>query len=176
MSQATYVNKLLVKYVMQDSNKGFLPFRHGVYFSHDQCPKTLEEKEHMQAIPYASVMGSFMYVMSCTRLNIYFVCDVMFQTKHLFYTRYSEQISIKFEPKTLDNYQEYTLKYFRKRRNYILIFQNGELIPREYIYLNFQFDKNSHQSIVGGNDHCFDDFLKKLPLFLVNRINNDFVN
>ena len=33
LSQATYIDKLLVKYVMQDSNKGLLPFRHGIPLS-----------------------------------------------------------------------------------------------------------------------------------------------
>ena len=35
LSQATYIDKLLVKYVMQDSKKGLLPFRHGIHFSQD---------------------------------------------------------------------------------------------------------------------------------------------
>ena len=33
LSQATYIDKLLVKYVMQDSNMGLLPFRHGIPLS-----------------------------------------------------------------------------------------------------------------------------------------------
>ena len=47
LSQVTYIDKLLVKYVMQDSKKGLLPFRHVIPFSQDQYPKTLEKKEHM---------------------------------------------------------------------------------------------------------------------------------
>ena len=38
LSQATYIDKLLVKNVMQDSKKGLLPFKHGIPFSQDQCP------------------------------------------------------------------------------------------------------------------------------------------
>ena len=45
--QATYTDKLLIKYVMQDSKKGLLPFRHGISLSQDQCPKTPKEKEYM---------------------------------------------------------------------------------------------------------------------------------
>lgn len=41
----------------------------------------------MQAIPYASVMGSFMYVMSCTRLNIYFTLGTV--------SRYQSNLSPK---------------------------------------------------------------------------------
>ena len=45
--QFACIDILLVKYVMQDSKKGLLPFRHGISFSLDQCPKTHEEKKCM---------------------------------------------------------------------------------------------------------------------------------
>ena len=38
--------------------------------SRDMCPKTLEEKEKMSRVPYASVVGSLMYAMMCTHLDI----------------------------------------------------------------------------------------------------------
>ena len=53
LSQATYIDKPLVKYVMQDSKKGFPPFKHGIPFSQDQCPKILKDKKRMQTILYA---------------------------------------------------------------------------------------------------------------------------
>ena len=71
ISQATYIDKLFVKYVMQDSKNGLLPFRHEIPLSQDQCPKTPEEKERMQSVPYASTMGSF------------FLCDAMYQDRYL---------------------------------------------------------------------------------------------
>ena len=48
LSQAFYIDKLLVKYVMQESKKGLLPFRHGVPLSQDQSPKMTEEKDFMK--------------------------------------------------------------------------------------------------------------------------------
>ena len=51
LSQATYMDKLLVKYVMQDSKKSLLPFRHGIPLSQDQYPKIPEKKEHIQSVP-----------------------------------------------------------------------------------------------------------------------------
>ena len=36
----------------------------------DQSPKTDKEIEHMRKVPYASAIGSLMYVMVCTRLDI----------------------------------------------------------------------------------------------------------
>ena len=35
LSQDTYIDKLLFKYVLQDSKKGLLPFKYGVSLSQD---------------------------------------------------------------------------------------------------------------------------------------------
>ena len=77
LSQATYIDKILVKYVMQDSKKGFLPFKHRIPLSLNQCAKTLEEKECMELIPYASAVGSLTYLMLCTRPNIFFAVGMV---------------------------------------------------------------------------------------------------
>ena len=50
----------MLKYVMQDSKKGLLPFRHGVSLCEDEYPKTTKEKDRMKAIPYALIVGSLM--------------------------------------------------------------------------------------------------------------------
>ncbi|KAL6349680.1 hypothetical protein AAG906_041087 [Vitis piasezkii] len=52
ISQATYIDKLLIKYVMQDSNKGLLSFRHCL----------------LSITPYASVVGNIMYIVRKIRL------------------------------------------------------------------------------------------------------------
>ncbi|KAA0051850.1 retrotransposon protein, putative, Ty1-copia subclass [Cucumis melo var. makuwa] len=70
LSQASYIDKIVVKYSMQNSKRGLLPCRHGVTLSKEQCPKTPQEVEEMRHIPYASVVGSLMYAMLCTRLDI----------------------------------------------------------------------------------------------------------
>ena len=44
LSQATYIDKLLVKDMMQNSKKGLLPFRHGVSLSRDRCIRQLRRK------------------------------------------------------------------------------------------------------------------------------------
>jgi ATP-binding cassette subfamily B (MDR/TAP) protein 1 len=36
----------------------------------EQCPRTREEIENMAHVPYASFVGSIMYAMVCTRLEI----------------------------------------------------------------------------------------------------------
>ncbi|CAM8894310.1 unnamed protein product [Rhodiola kirilowii] len=70
LSQGIYIDKILDRFKMQDSKKGFLPMQHGVYLSKTQCPKTPAELEKMNKIPYASAIGSIMYDMVCTRPDI----------------------------------------------------------------------------------------------------------
>ena len=72
LSQASYNDKVLARFSMQDSKKGLLPTRHGIILSKDQCPKTPQEEEDMRRIPYASAICSLMYAMLCTRPNIYY--------------------------------------------------------------------------------------------------------
>ena len=40
LSQAAYIEKVLSRFSMNNSKKGLLPFRYGLAFSRDQCPKT----------------------------------------------------------------------------------------------------------------------------------------
>ncbi|XP_075092123.1 retrovirus-related Pol polyprotein from transposon TNT 1-94 [Nicotiana tabacum] len=47
--------------------------KYGISLSKDQSPKMTDEIEKMKAVPYASVVGSLMYAMLCTRPDIYFV-------------------------------------------------------------------------------------------------------
>ena len=70
LSQAGYIDKVLEWFSMQNSKKGLLPFKHGVPLSNDQRPKTQEDVDMMRQVPYASAVGSLMYVMLCTRPNI----------------------------------------------------------------------------------------------------------
>ena len=85
LSQATYIDKILVGYSMQNSKKDLLPFRHGVHLSKEQCPKTPQEVEDMRRIPYASVVGNLMYAMLCTRPNIYYIVRII--SRYWYYPR-----------------------------------------------------------------------------------------
>ena len=62
---------------MQDSKSVKVPIPVGVKLSAEHCPKTQEEEEDMSRVPYASAMGSLMYEMVCTRLDISHVVGVL---------------------------------------------------------------------------------------------------
>ena len=51
LSQAAYIDKNLVKFVMHNSKK-VLPFKHGVPLYKEHCLKTFEDKQRMKVIPY----------------------------------------------------------------------------------------------------------------------------
>jgi hypothetical protein len=55
---------------MQECKPVKAPIPVGVKLFADQCPKTHEEEEDMSHVPYVSIVGSLMYAMVCTRLDI----------------------------------------------------------------------------------------------------------
>ena len=112
--QALYIDKILARFSMENSKKGTLPFRHGVHLSKEQSPKTLEQKECMSRIPFASAVGSLMYAMLCTRPDICYAVGIV--------SRYQSDpgeehwIAVK-----------HILKYLRRTRDYMLVYSSGSL-------------------------------------------------
>ena len=70
LSQSTYLDKILKKFKMDKSKKGFLPVLQGTRLSTAQCPTMAEDIEEMSVIPYASAIGSIMYAMLCTKPDV----------------------------------------------------------------------------------------------------------
>ena len=77
LSQALYIDKILARFSMENSKKGTLTFRHEVHLSREQLSKTLEQKERMSRIPFASTLGSLMYAMLCTRPDICYAVGIV---------------------------------------------------------------------------------------------------
>ena len=76
LSQTMYIDKVLSRFQMEQSKKGFLPVRHGIHLSKSMGPKTPEKIRQMNTIPYASAIGSLMYAMICTRPDIAYVVSI----------------------------------------------------------------------------------------------------
>ncbi|KAL0293717.1 UNVERIFIED_CONTAM: Retrovirus-related Pol polyprotein from transposon TNT 1-94 [Sesamum calycinum] len=76
MTQNSYVEKVLKRFKMEHSKRGFLPMRHAVKLSKKQSPKTDAELKRMLDIPYASALGSIQYVAQCTRPDITYALSV----------------------------------------------------------------------------------------------------
>ena len=137
LSQALYIDKMLVRYSMQNSKKGNLPSRHGVVLSKRQCPTTPQEEEDMRRIPYASAVGSLMYAMLCTRPDICYAVGIVsrFQSN----PGLDHWVAVK-----------HILKYLRRTRNYMLVYSGRDLIPIGYTDSDFQSDTDDRKSISGS--------------------------
>ena len=77
LSQASFIEKILARFKIENSKKVTIPSRHGVHLSRDQCPKTLEEIEYIRRVPYASAIESLMYAMVCTRPDICYTIGIV---------------------------------------------------------------------------------------------------
>ena len=121
---------------MQNSKKGLLAFRYGVRLSDDQRPKTLEDENMMRQIPYASILGSLMYAMHCTRPDIYYSVGMV--------SRYQSNSRLKHW-QTL----KHILKYIRTTRDYMLVYWCEDLIPIGYTDSDFQSDIDFRKSTLG---------------------------
>ena len=78
----------------------------------------------MKAVPYASIVGSLMYVMLCTRPDIYYSIGIV--------SRY--QSNLRREHWTT---VKHILKYLRRTRDNMLIYHGDELAPVGYTNLTF---------------------------------------
>ncbi|KAK4397626.1 Retrovirus-related Pol polyprotein from transposon TNT 1-94 [Sesamum angolense] len=76
MTQNSYIEKVLKRFKMEHSKRGFLPMRHGIKLSKKQSPKTNEELKRMLDIPYALAVGSIKYATQCTRPDIAYALSV----------------------------------------------------------------------------------------------------
>ncbi|GKB12990.1 retrotransposon protein, putative, ty1-copia subclass [Tanacetum coccineum] len=72
LSQSAYLEKILKKFRMENSKKGYTPIMEKPDYRKSQGAKTPTEVKRMQRVPYASVIGSIMYAVRCTRPDVSF--------------------------------------------------------------------------------------------------------
>ena len=77
----------------------------------------------MRQVPYTSIVGSLMYAMLCTRLDIYYSVGMV--------SRYQSNLGLKHWQAV-----KYILKYLRRTRDYMLVYRCEDLIPIGYIDLD----------------------------------------
>ena len=70
LSQADYVEKILQCFSMENAKAVSTPLPSHLKLTKEMCPKTQEKEDKMSKVPYASAIGSLMYAMVCTRLDI----------------------------------------------------------------------------------------------------------
>ncbi|GJT20617.1 retrotransposon protein, putative, ty1-copia subclass [Tanacetum coccineum] len=77
LNQSAYIDKILKKFSMQNSKKGFIPMEVKHDLSNEMCASSDEEKAYMKKVPYASAVGSIMYAVRCTRPDVAFAQNLI---------------------------------------------------------------------------------------------------
>ncbi|GKA61548.1 retrotransposon protein, putative, ty1-copia subclass [Tanacetum coccineum] len=72
LCQSDYIEKILKRYHMENSKRGSIPMQEKLRLSKSQGASTPVELKRMQNVPYASAVGSIMYVVRCTRPDVAF--------------------------------------------------------------------------------------------------------
>ena len=137
-SQSGYIDKVLKRFSMRDSKRGFLPMSHRIKLNKSQCPTMKDKRDRMDKIPYASAIGSIMYAMLCTLPDVSYALSMTsrFQSD----PGECHWIAVKN-----------ILKYLRRTKDIFLIYggQEGELVISGYTNDGFQSDLNGFRSQSG---------------------------
>ncbi|GKB28945.1 retrotransposon protein, putative, ty1-copia subclass [Tanacetum coccineum] len=72
LSQNAYMNKILKRYKMDNSKCGTIPMQERLDLNKSQGDQTPKEVNRIKDVPYASVVGSIMYAVRCTRPDVAF--------------------------------------------------------------------------------------------------------
>ncbi|KAJ9553261.1 hypothetical protein OSB04_017306 [Centaurea solstitialis] len=138
LSQSTYIDKILKKFRMDESKKGFIPMQHGIVLSKTQCPVSSQDQDKMKSVPYASAIGSIMYAMLCTRPNVAYSVSVT--------SRYQQNPG---EPHWVA--VKNILKYLRRTKEMFLVFGGAEdeISVTGYSDASFQTDRDDFRSQSG---------------------------
>nr|GEY28538.1 hypothetical protein [Tanacetum cinerariifolium] len=76
LCKSAYIEKILKRYCIENSKRGSIPMREKLKLSKLQGASTPAELKRMQNVPYASAIGSIMYVVRCTRPDVAFAQNV----------------------------------------------------------------------------------------------------
>ncbi|GKB38525.1 retrotransposon protein, putative, ty1-copia subclass [Tanacetum coccineum] len=76
LGQNAYMDKILKRYRMDNSKHGHIPMQERLDLNKTQGASTPEEVKRMQNVPYASAVGSIMYVVRCTRPDVAFAQNI----------------------------------------------------------------------------------------------------
>ena len=137
LSQSNYIDRVLKRFSMENSKKGFLPYNHGIHLSKGMAPKTPEERDRMKNIPYASAIGSIMYAMLCTRPDVAYALGVA--SRYQSDPGESHWTAVKS-----------ILKYLRRTKDLFLIYGGeSELKVEGHTDSSFQSDRDDSKSVSG---------------------------
>ncbi|GKC97803.1 hypothetical protein Tco_1168078, partial [Tanacetum coccineum] len=132
LGQNAYIIKILKRYKIDNSKHGHIPMQERLDLNKTQGASTPEKVKRMQNIPYASSVGSIMYAVRCTRLDVVFV----------------QNITSRFQQNPGESHWtavKNILKYLRNTKDMFLVYggnSGAELRVDCYCNAGFETDKD----------------------------------
>ena len=106
----------------------------GVKLSKTQCPTTIEDREEMKDVPYASAIESIMYAMLCTRPDVCLAISLV--------GRYQSNPGVDHWTAVKN-----ILKYLKRTKDMFLIYGGDkELVVNGYVDASFDTDPDDSKS------------------------------
>jgi hypothetical protein len=136
LSQQKYVEKILLRFGMNDVKPVSVPLASHFKLSSSLCPSTKEEKEYMSRIPYANAVGSLMYVMVSTRPDISHAVGVV--------SRFMENPGKEHWAAV-----KWVLRYLRGTSDYCITYNSGRELVCGYVDSDFAGDLDKRRSTSG---------------------------
>ena len=136
LSQQKYVEKILLRFGMNNVKPVSVPLASHFKLSSSLCPNTDEEKDYMSRILYANVVGCLMYAMVCTRPDISHAVGVV--------SRYMENPG-----KEHWSAMKWVLQYLRGTSSYCISYNKSSEFVCGYVDSDFAGDLDKRRSTSG---------------------------
>ena len=137
LSRSNYVKKVLSRFNINEAKPVSTPLGSHFKLSKEQSPKTEEEEmDHMSKVPYASTIGSLMYAMVCTTLDVAHAVGVV--SRFMSRPRKQHWEAIKW-----------ILSYLKDSSDTCLCFIGASLKLQGYVDADFAGDIDSRKSTTG---------------------------
>eukprot|EP00253_Pinus_taeda_P010914 PITA_10914 len=136
LSQNEYIQKVLKRFNMHNAKPVSTPFVSHFKLSKEMCPKTQEDMDYMSKVPYALAVGSLMYAMVCTRLDIAHAVGVV--SRYVNNPGKEHWLAVKW-----------ILKYLKDTTNQALHFGGTNISLHGYVDANMAGDRDNRRSTTG---------------------------
>nr|GEY73628.1 retrotransposon protein, putative, Ty1-copia subclass [Tanacetum cinerariifolium] len=133
LSQNAYLDKILKRYRMDNSKRGYILMEVDLHLSKSQCATTSAVMKPMQSVSYASAVVSIMYVVRCTRPDVAF----------------TQNNTSRFQQNSGEAYWtavKNILKYLRNTKDTFLVYggdPKAELRVNSYCDAGFETDRDT---------------------------------
>ena len=136
LSQSEYIQKVLKIFNMHNAKPVSTPFASHFKLSKEMFPKTQEDMDYMSKVPYASAVGSLMYVTVCTRPDIAHAVGVV--SRYMNNPGKEHWMAVKW-----------ILRYLKGTTNQALCFGGSNISLQGYVDADMAGDRDNRRSTTG---------------------------